>query len=427
MKILNSPIETLTFEDVALFCKEGFPEGVQVDYKKEFPKNGFAKHLAAFSNMRGGVIIIGVEEDKKTGLPVAWKGVSEDAKQIEKIHQMACNVDPIPSYKVCATDKVDGKYFVLIRINEGDEAPYYVQNDSNVWVRTGNVSNSINIASPNELELLFGKKKKAEKARNLYLKMAEEVYENALKREEENRKRQIELAKRKGDGSEKAIYSNVLGSDASLCRISVQPHFPAEALLKPQEIKENLHEIQFNSHGYMFPQDHMLPNPQGLFFFGQDYDGRIECQQIYGQGLIHLVYDVREEDESGRKFVPCWRIALKLFEMLQFAKSFYAKSGYQGGLDGFISLDNMENVYIDKLKVRHGFSFDNDDKSLLPYYKLDIRIDTNILKNEDSLKKWYVDTLRELHWYFGYDNIQDSAVDSFLREAGFSFEKQGKQ
>lgn len=160
MNMLKKPVSEISFNEVVEFCNEAHGEGVQIDYKKDFPSNGFAKHFAAFSNTRGGIIIIGVEEDRKSGIPVSWTGVVKDAKQIEKIHQAASNVEPIPSYEVHATDEVDGKCFVLIRINEGDKTPYYVQNDFNIWVRTGNISNPIGIASPDGLELLFGKEKR---------------------------------------------------------------------------------------------------------------------------------------------------------------------------------------------------------------------------------------------------------------------------
>ena len=105
------------------------------------------KHFASFSNTRGGLIIVGVEEDDK-GLPVKWEGVKNEGKLIDRVHQNASNIDPIPNYETCITDEKNGRVFLLIRIFEGDQTPYYVQNDSNIWVRTGNISKPIDIASP---------------------------------------------------------------------------------------------------------------------------------------------------------------------------------------------------------------------------------------------------------------------------------------
>ena len=127
MKLLNDPIKNISFDDVVSFCKEKHIEGLQIDYKKEFPSKGLAKHFAAFSNTRGGLIIVGVEEDVK-GLPVKWAGLKNEGKLIDRVHQFASNVDPIPSYETCVTDEKNGKVFLLVRVFEGDQTPYYVQN-----------------------------------------------------------------------------------------------------------------------------------------------------------------------------------------------------------------------------------------------------------------------------------------------------------
>jgi len=136
MDILNKAIKSFGFEEVVDFCKEKHPEGIQIDYKKEFPKKGLSKHFAAFSNARGGVIIVGVDEDKRTSIPKSWSGIKNEGKLEERVHQFASNVKPIPAYELQTTDEKNGKVFLLIRIFEGDRTPYYVQNDANLWIRT---------------------------------------------------------------------------------------------------------------------------------------------------------------------------------------------------------------------------------------------------------------------------------------------------
>lgn len=126
MDILNKPNSINTFQDIVDFCKQGEREGYELDYKQDLPPGGLSKHFAAFSNTRGGLIIIGVEEDKTTGIPKAWAGIDAKAQSIETIHQWASNVTPIPRYEVHATDIQKGKFFILIRILEGDRTPYYV-------------------------------------------------------------------------------------------------------------------------------------------------------------------------------------------------------------------------------------------------------------------------------------------------------------
>jgi predicted HTH transcriptional regulator len=133
MDILTRQLNSFTFEDIVAFVGEKIPEGVQLDYKKDFPEKGLAKIIASFANTRGGVIIIGVEEDEKTGLPTACEGILPD-KHEDRIYQYIGNINPIPKVEIQTIDSTQGKVFVLIRVFEGDETPYYVHNDNNIWI-----------------------------------------------------------------------------------------------------------------------------------------------------------------------------------------------------------------------------------------------------------------------------------------------------
>jgi hypothetical protein len=422
MDILTKPIQSFKFEDIVAFCKENVPEGWQIDYKEDFPRNGFKKHFAAFSNTRGGVIIIGVKEDVKSGVPIAWEGVEKNAEQIRKIHQAAGNVEPIPSYEVFETNEVNGKCFVLIRINEGDKTPYYVQNDFNVWVRTGNISNPISIASPDGLELLSGKKEKAEKARMLYLKMAGKVYCAGLEREENKRKKEIIEAEKKGENTD-FKYKNELGTESVMCRIAIQPYFPRKAIIaNPREIKSELNGLRFHNNYISFPDYNMESIPEGLFYFMHNGDGYIECQQIFGHGLIQNDLDIlrTDRDKGNRKVVSMWFIAARIFVLLQFAKDFYNKFGYQGAVDGFISVDKVKDCYVRQLMPNRLF-WSEDKENLLPNYKWSIELDTNVLNNKDELREYFISLLREIYWSFNFEHLAEDIVDEFLKDSGLSF------
>lgn len=419
MYILNRSVKSLSFSDIVSFCKEGIPEGVQIDYKKEFPQKGFAKHFAALSNTRGGIIVIGVEEDKKSGLPSAWEGVVKDAKQIEKIHQEAGNVEPIPSYDVHMTDEVEGKHFVLIRVCEGDKTPYRPQNDSNVWVRTGSVSNPVDIASPDGLELLFGKKEKAEKVRNLYLKRAEDVYMAALEREEKKRLGLIEEAKKSGK-EDPGYAKEPLGSNALICRIAIQPYFPREGLQSPQEIKTSLDMMRFRTGHLSFPSLNMEAIPEGLLSFSHDFSGYFQSEQIYSQGLVFEHFDALDVQQDGKRVVHLWRVIGRFLAIVLFAKKFYEKSGYQGNLEGFVSLEDMKDVFVVQLKPPNRIFFDGDRKSFIGSYYWRLDMDTDTLQSPERFKTYLFTLIREMYWHFGYEEVSDPVIEDYLKEAGLS-------
>ncbi len=421
MNILRKSASEISFSEVVEFCKEAHGEGVQIDYKMDFPSNGFSKHFAAFSNTRGGIIIVGIEEDRKSGIPVSWKGVAKDAKQIEKIHQAASNVEPIPSYEVHATDEVDGKCFVLIRINEGDKTPYYVQNDSNVWVRTGNISNPIGIASPDGLELLFGKRDKSEKARNLYLKISNEVYSVGLERAEKERQRSIQVAKEKGESGD-SYYQHKLGADIVICTVVVQPHFPHKAVANPREIKASLSDLRSSYGNREFPDLNFRETmPGGLFHFEHYDNGYIECQQVFGCGLVRNDLDVLQVDQNGKRTVHIGYIIGTTLKLLRFSKSLYEKFGYRGSLDGYISLRGMKDVYVSVLKPA-GWDFHRDDKmSPFEEYRWELLLDTNILKNKEGFKSYCYSLIKEIYWSLGYEDVSEKIIDTFLEQNGLSF------
>lgn len=415
MDILNRPINAFSFEDVVAFCQKGFPEGVEVDYKRDYPPKGLQKHFAAFANTRGGVIILGVEEDSKTGKPVRWNGVADDAKLVERVNQESCNLSPLPSYQIHKTSpNKDGRVFILIRVLEGDKTPYYVQNDSNIWIRTGNISTPIDISSPEWTELLIGKQEKAAKARNNYLKIAGVVFEEALKREERKRQRLITEAKEKNDGSDKNYYQKQLGTDIGMCEITILPYFPREALVTPQEIIDKVENYVYSKGSYGgFPDRSLEPIPEGVLHFNHGYyNGYVECQQVYSRGLLYNKLDVMRVDEHSRRVIYLSSLARRLFIILKTAKNFYNNFGYQGVLKINVSLSNVGEMFV---KLIHPFR-DEDKECLLNDYSWNFELDTSILGDEDKFKQFYVEVIRNLYWSLGIRTLSDKVLDEFLEQ-----------
>jgi predicted HTH transcriptional regulator len=110
MNIFTKPLGTVTFEEVEAYCEEGNVETAELDYKSELPRDGLAKHIAAMSNTLGGIIILGVEEDK-TGRPAKWEGVPNEGKLVDQIYQQAANVKPYPNCYVYRTTEKNGLVF----------------------------------------------------------------------------------------------------------------------------------------------------------------------------------------------------------------------------------------------------------------------------------------------------------------------------
>ncbi|PJC23970.1 hypothetical protein CO058_00570 [candidate division WWE3 bacterium CG_4_9_14_0_2_um_filter_35_11] len=436
MIILNKNPEEITFEDVEEFCKENHIEGIQLDYKKSLPRKGLAKHFASFSNTRGGVIIIGVEEDPKTGSPLKWEGIEDSGKLIDTIHQYASNVEPIPRYVAVKTNEKKSKVFIIVRIFEGGHPPYYVQNDSNIWVRTGNISSIIDIASPDTVELMFGKRDEAELARSRYVRIAKDVYQAGLARSERERLKDIAIKKegyareqnRKGITEidwakfKSGYYGKKLGSEVIMCTITIQPFYPRLALSNPTEIKGKVPEIRVRgNHCGDFPSLSCNETiPEGVMSFKYGYDGSIHCEQIYSKGLIYNSADVlRINDGIHRVFLS--GIARLLYITLFGASSFFSHFKYQGTVIGEIELSGLkEDTVIDNV-LAHNRVFDWDIKTnLLNEYSWDLITDTAILNSQEELRRLFIEKLNEIFVSFNYAPSNESEVEKFLQEEGWS-------
>jgi hypothetical protein len=429
MNILNNPISHFSFSDIAQFCAEGQIEGVQLDYKRELPAKGLTKHFSAFSNTRGGLLIIGVEEDSKTGKPVAWMGIDFDTKLVDKIHQYAASVEPRPAYEVHVTDEQKGKVFILVRVFEGDRTPYYVQNDANLYIRTGNITDPIGLASPEAAELLFGKKVKANLARQNYISRTDEIFKAAIKYG--NKEKQQAIANEKENWKReqtpestsefRSRYSmDPLGTNTSICTILLQPFFPKAAITTPQEIlsKVNQFKIYDQYFGY-FPEIQLNPIQDGVMNFKWRPNGHIQCQQVYATGLLYDADGVLQVSEKGR-IIYLSSIAAKLFMILQSASNFYRLFGYQGGLRGFLRLENIEDAVVYPI-VPHGyrlqpFFFEDRQGPILSKYEWELELDTALLHDPMSRQLFYLEKIQEIYWSLGYENVQEGIIEKFLEE-----------
>lgn len=438
MKILNQPIATITFKDVVDFCQEGNVEGVQVDYKTQLPKRGLSKHFASFSNTRGGLIILGVAENS-SGKPEVFEGLKLDTKLVDQIHQFATSVEPRPSYDVSVTNEISGKSFILIRIYEGTETPYYVQNDPNIYIRTGNITDPIDIANPKVVEGLFEKRSLARIARKNSINRTIEVYKSALERAEKERLRliaeekenyQILLgqAKLKGEpiGQFKSkIFQESLGNKTSMFTLLLQPYNPSRPFLALNDIKLKVDNVRVKTSDGDFPDLNLKPIQDGIIhFFWNQNDGGIECQQIYSNGLIFHSEDVLRIDEDGRK-IYLSSLVFRMLRFLKFASGFYTSFPYQGVLSGYIKLEGANDTNIIRIEPRGHFASYWDEGNQTPvmkHYIWNLDLDTSVLFDDLSRQNFLISKIQEIYWSLGYENPNENLIKDFFKENGWLIE-----
>src|SRR4051812_2175921 len=97
-------------------------EGTQLEFKSTIESAiKIAKTLAAFANTTGGVLLVGVRDDRRI------QGIISEQREIEKIETAAdflCTTPIIVSYE---SKWIEGKQILVINIPESPDKPHITQ------------------------------------------------------------------------------------------------------------------------------------------------------------------------------------------------------------------------------------------------------------------------------------------------------------
>ncbi|HUD81073.1 MAG TPA: ATP-binding protein [Patescibacteria group bacterium] len=412
MNILTKNIRDLKFDDVVEFCKQQVLEGVQLDYKMTTPKD-LAKHFASFSNTQGGLIIIGVEEDDK-GLPTAYGGVPNDSKLVDRIHQFAANVTPLPTYDVCLTDEQKGNVFVLVRIYEGAAPPYTTSSDPTVWIRNGNISTS---ASREELLRLDSKKREAAKTRGANAEFAEQYFKIRVGEAETERHNLVQAG-------EQNIYQHPLGNgnNSAILTITIQPYYPDMKLVEPQELLRQLLDFcgsEYHQTAFVNGRTDTLPGGIADFIWSKN-QGTLNCAQLYANGLSYIAFDVLDfNKDTGVRDIKLIKILSYLRSQLKLVQNYYGKLGYSGLVVGDITLSGGQGAASVPLASSSRMFFPDSSVVRLPNYKWSFELDTNTLSDDAALTGQFVSLIKEISWGLGVSNVPNVVIDDILKMNGW--------
>lgn len=210
LMFFDKPVHDLTFEDVVAFCEKQIPEGKQLDYKYLLPKNKekFAKVIASFANAMGGVVIIGVNDDKNDKPRPPFVGIAYHEKMRNTIEDIIqTHIDPIVFVDVnICVNKTGDRMFVVVNIPQSNLTPHLVGKLKRTYIRTGQSSRPEVIAHPDRLPWLLDHRRKSENLRHILYDKAESHFENYLK------------------------TKNVDSSALAVATLSLLPHYPEEPL-----------------------------------------------------------------------------------------------------------------------------------------------------------------------------------------------------
>ena len=129
-----------TLQEIEKIFSAKLPEGATLDYKVEFPaadgdKNKLEHVVDSFANSRGGQIIIGIDANKTSNVPVAMEGIRDEPGLIEKVTSFCQRITPYIEPSVYRVEKANGRVFLVVDVSESNEC--HMASDGKFYVRIG--------------------------------------------------------------------------------------------------------------------------------------------------------------------------------------------------------------------------------------------------------------------------------------------------
>ena len=387
----TKPIDEITFSDVEEFVRAKNRESIILDYKGDWPGD-LAKVIAAMANTQGGVILIGVTEDDKTGLPQAIVGV-ELARGADSLRQRVVSTaykgiyPPVmPQVGVCSLDQDPDRAVVVVRVDPSDQAPHAVDKRRKVYVRVDSQTEPHSLATLDELEWLWDRRRQAEEGRDALIEAAMERAAWILKRP-----------------------ANI-NEDPPLLRAWVVPHFySGEEALPPNAVKDLVQTRRVHSDvrgRWSFPNFAYRKRsvPLGYCVYSSR-DREAEYDELGTSGLLFSemkLYEVNEQ--TGYKQLHVGLILSQIDGLLKFANFAYERGQLWGLLQVHASLHHVQGAMLYAV-VDRSRTYDRDELQALQSPNkvipaLDETVDRFAL--EDARPKLVKQAARSLLWAFGY-------------------------
>lgn len=138
--MFTGDLERKTYADVEAFLAEKIPEGLRLDYKRTVTDK-IERTIAAMANSEGGVIVIGVDEERATRKPQLPPVGIDLAGQAERVQSKAYQAiyEPITALDIRDFPSSDDaeRGVLVVRVQPSEHAPHAVDQGHTILRRVG--------------------------------------------------------------------------------------------------------------------------------------------------------------------------------------------------------------------------------------------------------------------------------------------------
>jgi hypothetical protein len=152
----SRPLGELLAADLnGLLTPEPVPEGLFLEYKRDWVPRGVGRAVASFANSeQGGTLVVGVDANKL--VPKAIVGVPDKGHLEEAVNSVIrSTIAPVPRYAAKVVPLSGGQSCVVIEVPPGYEPPYIFIPTGQVLIRTATSSEPISIQDRDALDRLY--------------------------------------------------------------------------------------------------------------------------------------------------------------------------------------------------------------------------------------------------------------------------------
>jgi len=410
--IFGKPLSEVTIQDVKIFCDKQVREGINLDYKRDLTSKSLLKTMAAFANTRGGFIIAGVDdEDDKPKLPVEgieWK----ESLPLSVTSMIVDNMYPYLSIDVHVCKPENGKTFVLIYVPESHEAPHWLFNRTELYVRRADRAGHTHwerFATDGEWDFLSNKRERSVELRNQALETVKDIFE-AENRTDKQRDPMRSVA------FGKPIYH--LG----MLRTVLVPLFPRGIMCDVLKLNTHLRTKRIPTllSGEEYPQLDIQTKvfQEGAYKYEADSRGLALSFSLLTRFGVVATYErvLKEQKDEPNDFIYFGEALASIEATLRYAGKLYDELTYAGSVMCNVSLVTMDNTALllaDRLQ-RLSTSFRN----LQGYFDWKVEPTVSDLNDPATRTGMLYEIMQEFTRSFGYTGNSDQFVDEWLEKSG---------
>jgi len=388
------PIHQITYETVRDFCEQRIAEGPQLDYGLDLRKD-IAKTMCAFANTQGGLLILGVEDDKdnRPVLPIA--GVESKRGLREQVVSKAYDAiaPPVfPEVQVCefAHEQTgDQRAIIVVRVDQSDAGPHAMDQGRRAYVRLDDQSRPEQLATMAQLSWLMERRQRS-------MDLRERVWEHMRRH----------AAVALGFGPAKL--------DIPCYRLLGTPVFPTGPLASREQLLQLVERVKASPGWAPYSTGEMFARPVG----GGACVGPLRSQpsrwyaEVNENGLVICVEHVARDSEVAPPHLD--KAVRLLCHWLSRLGEIWRDVGFFGpGLVRFERTAVETNV---------GLDWDGPKDRYGEYYCPDeiVTVEREVLAREvaDALPAMAADILTEFAWAFGRKLSGKEAEDHVSRVRG---------